>query len=205
MPDLLFEPPPVAQDSDSPEIVWRPTRRISSEPPAPVYGAPRHRLVRRPDRAVHRRRGLVLGCGGAGPGTGVVPALYAGAGSVATGSSGRAGSWAGATTTSTTPWTSRPAAAPAAPAIIWEGEDGAVRTLTYAELARRGQPGGERAARRWASGKGDRVGIFMPMLPEDGRRHRWPSPRSARSSCPSSPATAAPPWPPGWPTASARC
>lgn len=51
------------------------------------------------------------------------------------------------------------------PAIIWEGEDGAVVRLTYAELAR--QVG--RAAdmlRRLGVGRGDRVGLFMPMLPE---------------------------------------
>jgi acetyl-CoA synthetase len=51
------------------------------------------------------------------------------------------------------------------PAIIWEGEDGATVRLTYGELAR--------AVSRAASGlhklgigKGDRIGIFMPMLPE---------------------------------------
>jgi acetyl-CoA synthetase len=51
------------------------------------------------------------------------------------------------------------------PAFIWEGEDGATRTLTYAEL--------NAAVCRLANGlralgigKGDRVGIFMPMTPE---------------------------------------
>jgi acetyl-CoA synthetase len=61
----------------------------------------------------------------------------------------------------------RHAAGPSAPklAITWEGEDGAIRQLTYAELAD--------MANRFASGlrqlgveKGDRVGIFMPMIPE---------------------------------------
>ena len=40
----------------------------------------------------------------------------------------------------------------ASPAIIWEGDDGQSRTLTYAELAARGQSPGQRAegARQWA-------------------------------------------------------
>jgi acetyl-CoA synthetase len=51
------------------------------------------------------------------------------------------------------------------PALIWEGEDGAVRALTFAEL--------DAAVCRLANGlrglgigKGDRIGIFMPMTPE---------------------------------------
>jgi acetyl-CoA synthetase len=50
-------------------------------------------------------------------------------------------------------------------AIIWEGEEGAVRRLTYAEL--------QREVSRLAAGlralgvhQGDRIGIFMPMVPE---------------------------------------
>ena len=50
-------------------------------------------------------------------------------------------------------------------AIIWEGEPGDQRTLTYAEVAR--------AVNRLANGlkclgvrKGDRVAIYMPMIPE---------------------------------------
>ena len=39
-------------------------------------------------------------------------------------------------------------------------------------------------------GPGDAVGIFLPMLPGDGRRACWRSPSSAPSSCRSSPATA---------------
>jgi acetyl-CoA synthetase len=50
-------------------------------------------------------------------------------------------------------------------AIVWEGEDGATRTLTYADLA------GEvaRAADGLAAlgvGEGDAVGVYMPMIPE---------------------------------------
>jgi acetyl-CoA synthetase len=54
---------------------------------------------------------------------------------------------------------------PDAPALIWEGEAGEVRTLTYADLLA--------ATSRLANaltalgvGPGDRVGIFLPMLPE---------------------------------------
>lgn len=53
----------------------------------------------------------------------------------------------------------------AQPAVIWEGEEGFTRTLTYGEL--------EREVARWAAGlqslgiaKGDAVGIHLPMVPE---------------------------------------
>jgi acetyl-CoA synthetase len=50
-------------------------------------------------------------------------------------------------------------------AIVWEGEDGEVRVLSFAELA---EATSRLAAglRRLGIGKGDRVGIFMPMVPE---------------------------------------
>ena len=54
---------------------------------------------------------------------------------------------------------------PARPALFWEGEDGAVRRYTYAELADEA----ERAAsglRALGVDAGSRVGIFLPMLPE---------------------------------------
>jgi len=50
-------------------------------------------------------------------------------------------------------------------ALAWEGEDGASRRFTRAELRR----AVDRAARAIASlgiGPGDRVGIFLPMIPE---------------------------------------
>ncbi len=50
-------------------------------------------------------------------------------------------------------------------AIIWEGEDGAVVRLTYAELAQRVARAAN-ALKRLGVGKGDRVGLFMPMIPE---------------------------------------
>jgi acetyl-CoA synthetase len=60
------------------------------------------------------------------------------------------------------PWATRQ---PEREALVWEGEDGAVRRLTRAELAA--------AVRRAAGqlrglgiGPGDRVGILLPMLPE---------------------------------------
>ena len=50
-------------------------------------------------------------------------------------------------------------------AIIWEGEEGSIRRLTYQELQREVN---RLAAglRRLGVGKGDRVGIFAPMTPE---------------------------------------
>lgn len=50
-------------------------------------------------------------------------------------------------------------------ALIWEGEDGSIRSLTYSELL------GEvnrlaSGLKKLGAGKGDRVGIFMPMLLE---------------------------------------
>jgi len=57
------------------------------------------------------------------------------------------------------------AATPAARAVVWEGEDGEVRTWTYAEL--RGQT--DRLANHLRSlgvGERDAVGIFLPMAPE---------------------------------------
>jgi acetyl-CoA synthetase len=54
---------------------------------------------------------------------------------------------------------------PEKPAVLWEGEDGAVRRVSYAEL--------RSMANRLAGGlrelgveAGDRVGVFMPMAPE---------------------------------------
>ena len=59
----------------------------------------------------------------------------------------------------------RAAADPAGPALTWEGEDGAVRRFTNAQLETEVQ----RAAAIIAHlglGEGDRVGIFMPLIPE---------------------------------------
>src|SRR5207302_2799613 len=54
---------------------------------------------------------------------------------------------------------------PDAVAVIWEGEDGEVRRVTYAELREMA----DRLANGLASlgiSSGDTVGIFMPMAPE---------------------------------------
>lgn len=50
-------------------------------------------------------------------------------------------------------------------ALIWEGEDGEIRSLTYAEL---GQEVGRLAngLRSLGIGKGDAVGVYMPMTLE---------------------------------------
>lgn len=51
------------------------------------------------------------------------------------------------------------------PALVWEGEEGTTRTLSYGELYRKvNQAAG--ALRSLGLQKGDRVGIFMPMIPE---------------------------------------
>ncbi len=52
-----------------------------------------------------------------------------------------------------------------APAVIWEGDDGRSRTLTYAELAAEVNRLAN-ALPRLGVGEGDRVGIFLPMSPE---------------------------------------
>lgn len=54
---------------------------------------------------------------------------------------------------------------PEAVAVLWEGEDGATRSVTYRELREMA----DRLANGLASlgvGEGDAVGIFMPMAPE---------------------------------------
>src|SRR5439155_919165 len=51
------------------------------------------------------------------------------------------------------------------PAIIWEGDDGQGRTLSYRELAREVNRLAN-ALKRLGVGEGDRVGVFLPMSPE---------------------------------------
>ena len=50
-------------------------------------------------------------------------------------------------------------------ALRWEGEDGATETLTYGELHRRVCRCAN-ALRDMGLGKGDRIGLYMPMTPE---------------------------------------
>jgi acetyl-CoA synthetase len=50
-------------------------------------------------------------------------------------------------------------------ALIWEGEEGTVRRLSYADLTRLTNQAANALA-ALGVGKGDRVGIFMPMIPE---------------------------------------
>jgi acetyl-CoA synthetase len=59
----------------------------------------------------------------------------------------------------------RAAAEPDGPALTWEGEDGAVRRYTNAELRSEVYRAAAMLA-RLGIGTGDRVGIFMPLLPE---------------------------------------
>ena len=57
------------------------------------------------------------------------------------------------------------AARPGGPALVWEGEDGQVRRWTWAELRAEADGLAALLADRGV-GQGDRVGIFMPMIPE---------------------------------------
>ena len=57
------------------------------------------------------------------------------------------------------------ASSPGAEAVRWEGEDGEVRILTYADLDRH-VAGLAALLRDRGIGEGDAVGIFLPMLPE---------------------------------------
>jgi acetyl-CoA synthetase len=59
------------------------------------------------------------------------------------------------------------AAAPQAAqtALIWEGEEGRVRSLSYAELHRQVNQAAN-ALRSLGLGRGDPIGLFMPMTPE---------------------------------------
>jgi acetyl-CoA synthetase len=50
-------------------------------------------------------------------------------------------------------------------AVLWEGEEGAVRGVTYAELYRQVNQVAN-ALRSLGLGKGDAIGLFMPMTPE---------------------------------------
>lgn len=59
----------------------------------------------------------------------------------------------------------RAAARPDGPALSWEGEDGQVRRFTNAELKAEVDRAASMLA-RLGVGPGDRVGIFMPLLPE---------------------------------------
>ena len=51
-------------------------------------------------------------------------------------------------------------------AFHWEGEPGDTRTITYAELLTDVSTVRQRAARPRVSSRGDRVAIYMPMIPE---------------------------------------
>ncbi len=51
------------------------------------------------------------------------------------------------------------------PAVVWEGEEGDRRTLTYGDLYREVNKAAN-ALRALGLGKGDAIGLFMPMTPE---------------------------------------
>ncbi len=54
---------------------------------------------------------------------------------------------------------------PDKPAVVWEGEDGSTATYTYAQLLALTNRAAN-ALRALGVGKGDRVAIYMPMIPE---------------------------------------
>ena len=54
---------------------------------------------------------------------------------------------------------------PDARAVVWEGEDGAVRTWTYGELAAQTSRLADALSRSGVR-QGDAVGVFLPMIPE---------------------------------------
>jgi acetyl-CoA synthetase len=54
---------------------------------------------------------------------------------------------------------------PGETAILWEGEDGDTRSLTYADLYKQVNQAAN-ALLSLGVGRGDRVGVFMPMIPE---------------------------------------
>ncbi|MGB6421604.1 MAG: AMP-binding protein, partial [Anaerolineales bacterium] len=51
------------------------------------------------------------------------------------------------------------------PALIWEGEEGLTRTMTYGALYRQVNQAAN-ALRELGLGKGDAIGLYMPMTPE---------------------------------------
>jgi acetyl-CoA synthetase len=51
------------------------------------------------------------------------------------------------------------------PAFIWEGEDGASKTVTYGELYRQVNQAAN-GLKSLGLGKGDAIGVYMPMIPE---------------------------------------
>ncbi len=53
----------------------------------------------------------------------------------------------------------------ARPALIWEGEEGQTRRLTYGDLYRKVNQAAN-ALRSLGLGRGDAIGLFMPMTPE---------------------------------------
>ena len=67
-------------------------------------------------------------------------------------------------------------------ALIWEGEPGDSRTLTYAQLHYEVCQFAN-ALKELGVQKGDRVGLYMPMIPRSGDRHAslcpyWRTPHS---------------------------
>ena len=149
------------------EIVWRPTPEVAERSRiARFMRAQRIGSLAELQRPLRRRSRVVLGRGRARSGRALEPALHARARRLARGRRGR--TWfPGGRLNFTDNCVDRhvDAGRGGKPAIVWEGDDGQSRTLTYAELA------GEvnrlaNGLKALGVGEGDRVGIFLPMSPE---------------------------------------
>ena len=126
-----------------------------------------HRDVRRAGAAVDRRARMVLGRGRAVPRPPVLRAVHRGARHVGrhpVGEVVRRRSHATSRSAASTAGPTIPSA-PTEPAVVWEGEEGEVRTLTCVELRTLTDRIASGLAARGVSA-GDAVGLFLPMVPE---------------------------------------
>ena len=147
-----------------------------------------HRDVRRARPAVDRRARVVLGRGRALPRPAVHRAVHRGARHVGGDRRRRSGSPAAAPTSRSAASTGGPTtrSAPREPAVVWEGEEGDVRTLTYVGAAHAHRSHRVRLGAPAASAPATRSACSCRWCPRRSPRCSR-SRSSARSSCRSSP------------------